>query len=509
MTAIVHRPSKALLWWVLCSVPAGFGSACTPQEFTEPAPVRVEVGPPKVRDVDVTLRYPIELEAAETVAITPVAVSGFLRKVLVDVGDKVKTGQLIAVVDCREYSAQRTQAETAITKWEAQVDESRTRLDRLLAMGEGKLVAPAEVDRAQTEARVAEAQLAESRAKLSEAAQRQGYCSLTAPFDGFVSERFLDPGAMVSPGSRPVVNIMKTRAVTVVAWLVEQDAPKVARGAEVDVVLHALPETTFRAEVARVGRSLDPSTRTLRVEIDLPNTTELLLPGMTGRAAIVIGKRENTMLVPVTAVQRLEEVTYVYVIREEDGVSKARRVAVQLGVDLGDWLEVLEGVEPTDSVIMVGRELVDDGSVVEVVDSVTRPRAAPAPERPTPEPRPVGVDESESDETGAPASTTAGTGEGEEGETPTVAKHTQTQAPGSGQPEGSDAAAGTTGTAAKKPKAEKPKAEKPKAEKPKAEKPKAEKPKAEKPKAEKPKPESKEGNPAKSSNEGPSSNPSP
>lgn len=350
-------------------------TACAEPELVVERRVRVEVGPPELRDVDVALRYPVDLAADESVAITPVAISGFLRKVSVDVGDKVTAGQLIAVVDCREYDAQRTQAKTAIAKREAQVDESRTRFERLVAMGE-KLVAPAEIDNALKEARVAEAELADAQAKLSEAGQRQGYCSLAAPFSGYVTERFLDPGAMVSPGGPPIVNIVKTFDVRIVASVVERDAPKIERGARVNVVLHAFPEAPFRAEVARVGRALDPSTRTLRVEMNISNKSERLLPGMTGRAEIIVDTREDALLVPITALLKLEEVTYAYVVRDEDRGPTARRIAVKTGVDFGDWIEVTEGLTATDQVIIVGRELVDDGVLVDVVAAVDRPRAA-------------------------------------------------------------------------------------------------------------------------------------
>jgi len=351
-------------------------AACGGKEAPEEARVRVEGGPPAVQDIDVTLRYPIELEAAEKVAVSPVAVSGFLTSVLVDVGDKVRAGQVIAMVDCREYAAQRTQAETAISRWQAQEEETRAQLGRLLAMDQNKLVAPAELDRARAAHRVSEAQLADARAKLSEATQRQGYCWLKSPFDGYVSERNLDPGAMVGPGGQPVVTIVKTRDVKVVASVTEQDAPKVTRGAEVHVLLHALPDSPLRGTVARLGRSLDPKTRTLTVEVDVPNAQEVLLPGMTGRAEIVVGKRENALLLPVTAVLNLEEASYVYVVREKDGKPRAHRVQVKLGVDRGDWLEILEGISPTDQVILVGRELVTEGTWVEV----TPPKKAPTEE---------------------------------------------------------------------------------------------------------------------------------
>ncbi|MEM6294862.1 MAG: efflux RND transporter periplasmic adaptor subunit [Myxococcota bacterium] len=332
--------------------------------------VVVESAPPLVQDVPVKLHYPVELQADEAVSITPVAVSGFLRRVLVDVGDKVKAGQLIALVDCREYSAKRTQAETMITKRKAQVQESRSQLERLTKMGEG-LVAPAEIDRAEADARVAEAELADARAKLSEAGQRQGYCSMTAPFGGFVTDRFLDPGAMVSPGGQPVVKIVKSRDVRVVASIIEEDAPKVKHEATAEVVLHAYPDNPFQAQVARIGRALDPATRTLRVEMSIPRSTDVMLPGMTGRASIVIDTNEKAMLVPFTSVLKLEETAYVYVVREdEEGVPRARRVEVELGVDLGDWVEVTRGISPSDKVVYVGRELVDDGTEVKISETM-------------------------------------------------------------------------------------------------------------------------------------------
>jgi membrane fusion protein (multidrug efflux system) len=351
-----------------CLLAAGvllFAGCAEPDPVVE-TPVQVEAGPPAIETVALKLRYPIELEADEEVAITPVAISGFLRKVVVDVGDQVDGGQLIALVDCREYAAQRVQAETAIAKWEAQVDESASQLNRLTRMGD-KLVAPAEIERARADARVAEAELADARAKLSEAGQRTGYCSLRAPFSGFVANRYLDVGAMVTPGGTPVVSIVKTHEVRVVASVTEQDAPQIMRGAPVELEFHAFPDTVFRAEVVRIGRSLDEKTRTLRVEMKLPNTTEALLPGMTGHAWIAIGKREGAMLVPSTAVLRLEESAFAYVVRDKDK-PRAERVQVELGVDHGDWVEVLSGIEKDDVVIMTGRELVDNDTWVEITE---------------------------------------------------------------------------------------------------------------------------------------------
>jgi RND family efflux transporter MFP subunit len=302
------------------------------------------------------------------VNVSPVAISGFLTRVMVDVGDRVQQGQLVAEVDCREYAAQRSQTEHVISRNRAQLDQAESQLARLRTMDEKKLLAPADLDQGQLARDVAQAQLADAQARLRETTQRLGYCKLRAPFDGWVSERLLDPGEMVRPGGRPVVMLVKTKHVRVVVPLLEQDIAKVRPNAEVQVVLRAL-QRPIHGRVARLGRMLDPATRTLPIEIDLENPGEELLPGMTGQVSIVTERRHGALVVPVTAVLTLEQGAWLFVVRE----GRARRVPVQLGVDLGDWLEVRSGIAQSDKVITVGRDLVADGTEVTVATPLASP----------------------------------------------------------------------------------------------------------------------------------------
>ena len=327
-----------------------------------------------IRDVDVALRYPVELVAAEQVSVAPVAVSGFLTNVFVDVGDKVEAGQIIATLDCREYAAQGAQVAKTISQRQAQVEETKSLLDRMLLMERDNLIAPAEVDRARAAFRVAEAQLAEARARHSEVSQRQGYCSLKAPFEGYVSVRYLDPGAMVGPGERPVVSLVRTNDVTVLASLIERDAVKVMKEMPVSIMLHAFPERRFAGRLARIGRAIEPISRTLPIEIDIPNAGDLLLPGMTGRVEIVIDTHKDAILLPITALLHLERASYAFVAEpDEEGALRARRVEVKLGEDLGDWIEIVEGVAATDQVVLLGRELVSEGKRVEIASPTNLP----------------------------------------------------------------------------------------------------------------------------------------
>ena len=341
-------------------------------------PVLVEAAPPRAQDVEVTLRYPIELNAAAKVAVGPVAVSGFLTKVLVDVGDHVRAGQLLAEIDCREYAAQRSQIEHSIERSKAQLSAAVVTLGRLKGLDDKKLLAASEIDQARLQRDVLQAQLADTDARLREATQRLGYCKLRAPFDGWVSERTLDPGEMVRPGGRPVVSLVQTQSVRVLIPLLEDDVRKVRPDAQVEISLHALSERPLRGTVSRIGRTLDPVSRTQSIEVDVANLDGSLLPGMTGRASIVIERRKNALLLPVTAVLILEEGAYVFVVRD----GHARRIPVELGVDLGDWLEARSGLKPDDQVIVTGRELVAEGSAVKT--SVPRERGplpANAPQR--------------------------------------------------------------------------------------------------------------------------------
>jgi RND family efflux transporter MFP subunit len=352
-----------------------------PPPASTAGPVLVEAAPPVVQDVEVTLRYPVEVTAAAKVNVSPVAISGFLTKVLVDVGDRVTRNQLVAEVDCREYAAQRSQTLSAIERWKAQLGQTGKQLERLQAMDDKKLVAAADLDQARLQRDVAQAQLADAEAKLNETTQRLGYCKLKAPFDGWVAERLLDPGEMVRPGGKPVVTIVETRKVRVVVPLLEQDIPKVKPGTEVSISLRASTEP-LRGRVSRLGRALDPVSRTLAIEVDLDNRDDALIPGMTGRAAIVTERRPRALIVPVTAVLVLEEGAYVFLVKE----GRARRQSVRLGVDMGDWLEIVAGLRGEDTVIVTGRDLVADGTPVQVSPPRERGRvpAQPLPQAATP-----------------------------------------------------------------------------------------------------------------------------
>jgi len=346
---------------------------------TEETAIAVEGGQPLVQGLDVTLRYPIEILADEQVAVKPVAVSGLLTRVLVDVGDKVKEGAVVAMLDCREYAAQGAQVQTAIKQRRAQLEAAKTQLDRLMAMNANNLLAPAEVDDARAAYRVAQAQLAEAQARLSEATQRQGYCWLKAPFDGYVSKRLLDPGAMVSPGGQPIVTIVKSNEIIGVSSVIEQDVSKVKRNAPVQIGLHAVKDKTFEGEISRVGRALDPRTRTLPLEISIDQGEYRVLPGMTGEVAILVDHVPEAVLLPVTALLNLEEASYVFVARQEGDKLVARQVQVELGEDLGDWLQIRSGLSPDDEVIMVGRELLSDGAWISLVPFDPKRRSLKSP----------------------------------------------------------------------------------------------------------------------------------
>jgi membrane fusion protein (multidrug efflux system) len=370
-TAAAVRPLLALLCLAACAREQQ-------QARRTSGPVLVEVAAPRPQDVEVTLRYPVELTAAAKVAVAPVSVSGFLTRVLVDVGDRVRAGQLVAEIDCREYSAQRSQIEHSIERSKAQLAAAEVTLGRLKGLDDKKLLAAADLDQARLQRDVLQAQLADADARLREATQRLGYCKFKAPFDGWVSERLLDPGEMVRPGGRPVVALVQTRSVRVLIPLLEDDVRKLRPDAEVEVTLQGLPDEPIRGRVSRIGRTLDPATRTQAIEVDVPNLAGALLPGMTGRASIIIERRKGALLLPVTAVLILEEGAYVFVARD----GHARRVRVELGVDLGDWLEVRTGIAPTDAVIVTGRELVSDGTPIEAAKSREgAPVAAEPPRR--------------------------------------------------------------------------------------------------------------------------------
>jgi RND family efflux transporter MFP subunit len=223
------------------------------------------------------------------------------------------------------------------------------------------LVAKAEADHAAEEAhlRVARADLAYAKTML-------GYATLSAPFDGVVTQRAIDTGHFVQPaggGGRPLLTVARTDKVRVWVDVPELEAGWVEVGDPVSLTIQALAGETVQGRVTRSSWSLDPANRSLRAEIDLPNEGGRFRPGMYAMATIELARRENALTLPAAAIVRDGPQTFVATV--SDGT--AARRPVKLGLRAGPDVEILEGVDEHASVVQIRAESLADGQRVEVI----------------------------------------------------------------------------------------------------------------------------------------------
>jgi membrane fusion protein (multidrug efflux system) len=364
-------PRAAALLAVACAEGGANGPS---RQKARKAPL-VEVEPVRRADVDVERSFLVTLLAAEEVGVVSRA-SGYVLSWHADRGDRVRKGQRLASIEREELSAAQHEARARLASARASLDNARANAVRVEALVRDGLVSAQDADASRTSLRVAEAAVSAAEASLKSDAARSGYADVAAPFDGYVFERLVDVGSLVGPSGPALFKVGSIRRVKAVVTVPQADALRIAVGQPVGLSLDGLPGRAFPGRVTRFPPSLDPSTRTVAVEVEFDNADEVLRPGMFGRTAVVVERLRDALVVPPRAVARRDVQGAAYVVRD----GKAVRVQLGLGRTLPDGrVEVLSGLAEGDVLVVAGRDLLRDG-----VDVRTTAPAAPAPEAPGP-----------------------------------------------------------------------------------------------------------------------------
>jgi membrane fusion protein (multidrug efflux system)/multidrug efflux system membrane fusion protein len=339
---------------------AACGKGADPAARTRPPPA-VTVSPVKIRDVPVEIRSPVDLRPLEQADVGAKTL-GYLDAVLVDRGDRVRRGQLVAVVRPSDLPDQLAAARGTLAQAQAAVTLSRANKERAERLAPGGFVSQQDLQQIQTSVASSEASLEAAQANVSVLATRLGEMRIEAPLDGVVSARRLDPGALVGPnaGTGAILTVQRLDVLRVFVPVNERDVGRLQVGQDAHLELDALPDRSIQGKVVRVSPSFDPVARTLDAEIQVANPAGLLRPGMYGRAGIVTAVHKDAVVVPAGAVQLSNDLAYVFVLRGE----KVARTRVKLGVDGGDWLEVLDGLAPADEIVTAGMDVLSDGAAV-------------------------------------------------------------------------------------------------------------------------------------------------
>jgi RND family efflux transporter MFP subunit len=320
------------------------------------------------RDVPVEVQAPVDLRPLEQADVGS-KVLGYVDAIFVERGDKVKKGQIIALVRPSDLPDQLAAARSSIGQIKAQAALARTNYERASKLAPSGVVSQQELQSASSALASAESAEASAQAQISGLAIRLGETRITSPITGYVSQRRLDPGALVGPpGGGAIVTVVRMDRLRVFLTLNEIDAIGISVGMDAHVELDSLPGRSFLGKVVRVAPAFDPLTRTLEAEVQLANDSGELRPGMYGRGFIRREVHPNTPVVPVNAVQISSLQKYVFVLHD----TKVERRVITTGaeVDDGSALEVRSGLAAGDEVVIAGADGLADGTAVRVTRDV-------------------------------------------------------------------------------------------------------------------------------------------
>ena len=293
--------------------------------------------------------------------VGPQLVSGYVDTVLVRPGDVVKRGQVLATLDCRNASASSKAVSMQARAIQAEQAALAHEAARVAQLQEGGFASPNEIERHAADSASKEAQLMETQARMQRASLEVGDCVLRAPFAGEVTSRPVDPGAFVRPGSE-VASIVDRETVRVVAEVPESDFDVVHAGVPVEIRALATARP-LHATISRRSPSADLATRTVHVEIDVPDHDRSLPVGTTAELSIDVGDPRPATELPLVAASVRGEKATVFVV---DGKIAHKTVHAILGERAGNVF-VATTLAPGSHVVTEGRSLLADGDAVEAV----------------------------------------------------------------------------------------------------------------------------------------------
>jgi membrane fusion protein, multidrug efflux system len=323
-----------------------------------------------------SVSLPGALTAVQTAAIyarTP----GYVRRRLVDIGSRVRAGQLLADIDAPDLDQQVAQARGVVAQTRAAQELAQANLVRWRALAVDSAVTAQEVDQMQAAFNEAVANSNSAEANLRRLVQLQGYERVVAPFAGVITTRNVDAGALVgiaggvsgtltaATGSAPgsLFTVAQTDTLSVYVTVPEDNAAAVTIGKPAVVTVPALPGDTLRGRVARTAGSLDPTARTLLTEVRVANPSGVFLPGMYAQVQLALGAGTPPLRVPATALVIRDGPPQVVTVGPD---STVRYQTVTLGRDLGSWVEVTGGLADGSVVVLNPADDLRDGARVHI-----------------------------------------------------------------------------------------------------------------------------------------------
>ncbi|WP_234736995.1 efflux RND transporter periplasmic adaptor subunit [Tellurirhabdus bombi] len=333
------------------------------KETTE-APAPTEVFALQRGKLASSLQIPGELVAFRDVDMYA-KVSGFIKSLHADVGSEVKKGQLLALAEAPELNAQQASAQSKLKAQEALYIASKASYDRVFEASKlTGAVSKNDIDQALARRNADMAQLEAAKASYREVSDLKKYLEIRAPYDGIISVRNVSTGAYVGPSGKgselPLFVLTEQRRLRLVISVPEAYTGYINLNNEVSFSVKAFPDQKFTGKVKRQSGALDKRLRSERVEVDVTNDNKKLLPGMIAEVNIPLPTKDNTFIVPKSAV--VNSSTGVFVIRITN--QKAEWVPVKKGLEADNKVEIFGDLKEGDQLITESTEEIRNGSPI-------------------------------------------------------------------------------------------------------------------------------------------------
>lgn len=332
---------KTLIWMAAALMMTACGAKKEQAQEAQEATVLTKTMTAEQQTISLTEEYTSEVNAYKENDITPAASGVHIDRILVDVGDKVRQGQLLITLNPTQYNQARVNLKLL-----------EDNVNRLKPVYEAGGISSQEFDQVKAQYDV-QLEVVENLKKNIE---------VLSPISGVVTARNNEAGDLFM--NQPVLHIMQINPLKVVANIPEQFFSNVKRGMEVRLKLDAYPDEEFKGSVELIHPSINTTTRTFAVEVRVPNGNERLRPGMFSRTYFDMGQREAVMVPDVAVLKQVgSSERYLYVVKE----GRAVRRRVEVGRQVGQKVEILSGVEAGEEVAVTALSRLENGVKVEIV----------------------------------------------------------------------------------------------------------------------------------------------
>ena len=353
---------------LLCLGPLfGLIASCSSPAPKKPPLPSVTVIQPKISDVPIYLEYPGHIEAYKTVNLQA-QVSGDLTGMYFEEGQEVKKGQLLFTIDDRPYQAALAKAEAALRGSIAALKYSKETVSRYTDLAKEKFVSQLNYDEYVTNSLEHDASMQANLAELDTARINLSYCTLSAPMDSVAGKKEIDIGNFISVGEQtPLIVLNQIDPVFAAFYVPDVDLPIIqtmqlkSGPLSTEIYLNGEKSESFKGTLTLIDNLVDQATGSIFMKATIPNSEKDLWPGEFVDVRIILSTQKNAILLPSQAIQLGQKGYFTFVINKEN---KAELRLVEIGQRYDEYISIVSGIEPEDTVVLNGQLNLTSGDQV-------------------------------------------------------------------------------------------------------------------------------------------------